>query len=416
GHRPAQPELRAVPAVLHGGPDPQPQNRRRPHHRHAPAPLRPDRRRPGGDPMISDPVILISILGLIVGSFLFGTLTPFWEPAEPVLAADPASPEPDPGSEAGPGRWDADTALAGSVPLTGAAGSPAADGHIVDCGGRPRHGDRQSPFVSPDRLDGDHHGDRHSDGYDPPNDDGEAHGPDDAAFDARRPVMLGSPAPTWIGRLLRTRVEGPPPPPACPYCWADVNLDTCPVVATNLRTDGDGVRRPVSGADISGHVGDYPVVWRPEPHTTWAALFGGEGRTDPAAVGRAEDLPARICGGCATPLPSDFGDRPVFTVGVLGTTSSTKTHFLAAALHSAYHDQALGPMGCHRFAPDEETADQFHALYTSCFYGGRVLPNTKEDDQIRFKPLSFTVTRDNRPLRLLFHDVTGEAFTNRKKR
>jgi hypothetical protein len=243
----------------------------------------------------------------------------------------------------------------------------------------------------------------------------------------------------------------------CPYCGEDITLGACKIVATELvgstaggdvaiqdvqDADSDGLAgagmgrglstaKPRSGSEVlewRGPNGDWPVIHE-APLTIFKAVPRGrlarltEGVPElPSAdeLGPIEDLPARLCPCCETPLPVDIDDRELLTIAVVGVVGATKTHFLGSMLHAAYHEQALQiPLGCTEFAPDEVTAKRFHEdYYLSLFVDGQeVLSATQEEPNARFKPLAFRVTLGDGVRRtLLFHDIAGEVFTDKAKR
>jgi hypothetical protein len=249
----------------------------------------------------------------------------------------------------------------------------------------------------------------------------------------------------------------------CPFCGEKVRLGHLPIVATNVTRgshanspapssgglfgglnrpeesgdppltasprapQGDATVRPVSGAEVLDTVNGWPVVAHapasivdPSQRSLLSRIRGGPQLPPPSELAKPEDLPARLCSSCETPLPVDIDERPLFTIAVVGTNGSAKTHFLTSALHEAYHEQALDAFACTEFAPDEVTSERYHNDYYRPLFSDRVaLESTqvgKED--VRFHPLAFRVAFEQsaRPAALLFHDVAGEVLRDRAAR
>lgn len=248
----------------------------------------------------------------------------------------------------------------------------------------------------------------------------------------------------------------------CPFCGTSIILGECVIVATETDSpsggpvavgisdlfegissedDGSGAStseerpQPRSGAPVSDWAGpneEWPIIHAAplsevtDSHRSrWSRLTSGIPELPTAdELGPVEDLPARLCPYCETPLPADVDDRELLTIAVVGVKGATKTHYLASMLHTAYHDQALyESIGCTEFAPDEQTATRFHENYYLKLFadGGKEYEETPQDgpgaEKVRFRPLAFRATfRDGIRRTLLFHDVAGEVYTNRAKR
>lgn len=224
----------------------------------------------------------------------------------------------------------------------------------------------------------------------------------------------------------------------CPFCGSRLVLGECPIVATELElTNGLGwsddseaapTVTPVSGAHVLAMAGDWPVVakaplaaHRQTYGSAWSKVRGRRQRLPhPDELAPLEDLPARVCTSCNSPLPLDVDDRELLTIAVVGMTGATKTHYLASMVHSAYHGQALAdPLGCSEFAPDEPTAQRFQRdYYRALFGGGELLRSTPppSGDTPRV-PLAFRATfPESGRLTLLFDDIAGEVLTDRARR
>jgi hypothetical protein len=128
----------------------------------------------------------------------------------------------------------------------------------------------------------------------------------------------------------------------------------------------------------------------------------------------SRDIPARICTHCATPLPHEFGDRPIRLIAVVGTPTAGKSHYLAAVLKQAAREQQLKGVGCVEFAPDGLTAPRFqHEYFLPVFSRQRQLRATHPDPDVATVPLVFQVQfEDCDPCLLLFHDVAGETLSD----
>lgn len=215
----------------------------------------------------------------------------------------------------------------------------------------------------------------------------------------------------------------------CPFCGTSLVLGDLTIVATNEylihgRTDD---RTLPSGTPILGWDGreqELPVIARAPLASAGRARHvarAAKGMLDLPAVstaGRAEDLPARLCSQCRHPLPVGIDHCEAYTIAVVGTQASGKTHFLASMLRDAYRLQGLEVVGCEEFSPEEETATRYDRdYYQPLFDDGEVLSGTQADDDVRFRPLTFRVRFVGRePCLVMFHDVAGETLTNRSER
>ncbi len=217
----------------------------------------------------------------------------------------------------------------------------------------------------------------------------------------------------------------------CPFCGATLVLGELPIAATNRHTidvvdDRHDDQKMSSGTPVLSWVESidrFPVIGNP-PLWKNDAL---RSRRSPkqlwplppvTTAGSAEDLPARLCTSCQFPLPQGIDDRRVFTIALVGTGASGKTHYLASALREAYRFQGLEPFCCDEFMPEEETAIRYdEEFYAPLFEELEVLGATQSDDEVRFKPLTFKVTfEDCKPCLVMFHDVSGEIFKRRDER
>jgi len=260
----------------------------------------------------------------------------------------------------------------------------------------------------------------------------------------------------------------------CPFCDARVDYDRLPVVATNIpaslspnltmptltlshvatrsgfgvseSTDHDEDSTSVgasgfrpratvsipSGSPILGWVGQWPVIRKPAAGPHDAGVSGSQRLRRALGVREDEpellpqDLPAYICLRCKYPLPDELATHELYTVGVVGTLGSGKSHFLAAMALEATRRHGLAPFGVTEFAPNERTGVTFQErYYRRVFRQQLTLKGTpREDTNIRFQPLTFRVTVGkscetpfrrspaDRQIALLFHDVSGEVLTN----
>jgi len=235
----------------------------------------------------------------------------------------------------------------------------------------------------------------------------------------------------------------------CPYCDRKIYLGDCPIVATNRGSDagqfgaqfGVGGDIPLGGAD-DATAQRYPVLWRPPPPTVKSepppkSLFGrivdalanvdeDEGPEEDEIItpissfdSAWSDLPARACTECGTPLPDEIGDRQIWKIGIVGTTGAGKTHFLAALLKEAAHNQGLRRWGIGEFDLVETSSELFRDRYEPFWHDHRVLDPTNPADapEVVFRPLIVRVTllRGTRVL-LYFYDIDGETLINRGQR
>jgi hypothetical protein len=230
----------------------------------------------------------------------------------------------------------------------------------------------------------------------------------------------------------------------CPFCFQVLQLGALPIVATSRSiigsaaaqggdgalfdglSDGstkasatDGRRRPASGQEVLGWIGQWPVIAKAPLATVPKAtgirrLVAKTPTLQPLdEAGPREDRPARICTHCKYPLPRTLDTRDWFTIAVVGVNFASKTHFIATALQSAYYDQALQGLGCVEFEPEGPSGEVFHnKYYVPVFEDKKALGRTMQDREgrRRFEPLVFKTEFESssRPSLLLFHDVSGE--------
>ena len=243
--------------------------------------------------------------------------------------------------------------------------------------------------------------------------------------------------------LIRKRV-------ICPYCDRAILLGDCPIVATNHSDDAGQFAAqfdadPRAGGDDGKTFapgGRYPILWQPRPRVLPPPpppknLFG---RIVDALAGAGEDeepdedevvrpvselgfrwgdLPARACMNCGTPLPDELIDRAVLKIGIVGTTGAGKSHFLAALIKEAAHNQALRKWGISEFDLVETSSETYRNQYEPFWHDGRVLDATNPSDapEVLFRPLIARVTylRGTKVL-LYFYDIDGETLINRGRR
>jgi hypothetical protein len=233
--------------------------------------------------------------------------------------------------------------------------------------------------------------------------------------------------------LIRKRVT-------CPYCDETIFLGDCPIVATN-REEGAGQFSSVAATSPGER---YPVLWRKPPETRKVApppppkgIFGRivealanipeeeepdeyEDVRPVSALGYPwQDLPARACSECGTPLPDEIGDRQVLKIGIVGTTGAGKSHFLAALIKDAAHGQALRKWGIAEFDLVETSSEIYRDKYESFWHDRTVLDPTNPADapDVVFRPIIVRVTflRGTRVF-LYFYDIDGETLVNRGQR
>ena len=245
----------------------------------------------------------------------------------------------------------------------------------------------------------------------------------------------------------------------CPYCGSRVRLGDCPIVATeapigklpilsdgagaatrpvNDRTEDAGFDAPSASSGPIAPIGQsgfetvsrsailgwtrsgWPIIRRP-PFVEQVTSSGRRKvtallKTMPSIAGEApiEDLPARACPVCGQPMPIDTGIRPLKILAVVGTIGAGKTHFLASALHDAFHNQSLLPYGYSEFFPDEATAYRFDKyLFEPIIAEMKAADPTTREDFTPYLPLCFRVSRGQRTATVLIHDIPGEALMDR---
>jgi hypothetical protein len=167
---------------------------------------------------------------------------------------------------------------------------------------------------------------------------------------------------------------------------------------------------PKSGRPAIGHLGGYPILWAPSKNT------GTPRRVDPVwSFGDKVDRPARICLACEHALPPAIGILPIDTIGIVGTPSAGKSHYIAIGLPRMGRD--LRRYGFSNFAGTEET-ENYLERYRSRLLEGEVLDKTAPtvSADVRFSPLVYDVTYGGEQRQLLMHDIAGEQFTNQEWR
>lgn len=237
----------------------------------------------------------------------------------------------------------------------------------------------------------------------------------------------------------------------CPYCDKEILLGDCPIVATNRGEDAGQFAAQFDAdegflANGDDHVSSggqrYPVLWRrqpppPPPPPPAKSLFGRlvdalataseEDEDDQyeeirpvSALGFPwQDLPARACLRCGTPLPDELVDRKVLKIGVVGTTGAGKSHFIAAMLKEAAHNQGLRKWGISEFELVETSNEVYRDRYESFWHDRRVLDPTNPADapEVLFRPLVVRVTYlYGTKVLLYFYDIDGETLIRRGDR
>jgi hypothetical protein len=209
----------------------------------------------------------------------------------------------------------------------------------------------------------------------------------------------------------------------CPYCGHRIRLGDCAIVATNYEGAGQGLRteqQDVSSVQLpSGRKplslqNGWPVVCPPLKEKVVHGFLERSMYENSAP----EDLPAFACSRCYYPLPPDIDKRDAYVIGVLGINGAGKTHFLATSLMQAARHQALRQLGCTEFTPDVNTAARFQQQYYQPLVQDRtLLPYTRENEYVRFEPLTFRVTFEGgSPSIIIFHDIAGETLSNVRER
>lgn len=213
---------------------------------------------------------------------------------------------------------------------------------------------------------------------------------------------------------------------SCPFCGEKLWLHKCPVVATwpsplgpHRLDEGaeDGTSNLPSRRPILYWIGEWPVISDPSLNGT------GRIRGLPSSLRRADadtpqDLPARICEACTTPLPDTLGELDAFSVAVVGLPDVGKTTFIAALLREALERDGLHKIGCAEFSPTERTAREMQTRYLRPFDEGTVARTLL--DVGKLLPLEFRVrlrSRDHEEaFALLVFDIAGESIADKSLR
>ncbi len=258
----------------------------------------------------------------------------------------------------------------------------------------------------------------------------------------------------------------------CPYCFHQIELDSCPTIAQNysslggataggslagemlgsmpsmiadayaeavtvpaaagagveegpvrskrrLPTEARATSRPASGAATVGQIGPYPVLFDPEsssqPQQRISGLFGSEPQAfDPV------DRPAKLCRHCEMPLPKNLDKVDVFTIALVGSQYSGKTHYLTAAGYEMLRRQRLRGLGLGNVRPTGSTAMDFHETRFTKVYEQRLAHDrttAAEGLVAAKKPFAMELTRpDGRTCMVLIHDVPGEWLMDSNRR
>lgn len=240
----------------------------------------------------------------------------------------------------------------------------------------------------------------------------------------------------------------------CPWCGETVTLSECSVIATNTKATGGagptaGVASlgefddeptysqtvsdlqtgpvPVSGADVLGYAGGYPIIARSPASQADSGLrkalaAGGLSTLPPLGrVADQADLPSRQCPKCLSPLPAAIDDLPLQILGIVGLNRAGKTYFMAAALAGALYHSRLEVAGIGHFSADEDTSSLFRKEYFNrAFRKQERLQASFErtdDSAPMYRPLLFEVEDPfGRRHLIAMHDVSGEVISNQQKR
>lgn len=230
----------------------------------------------------------------------------------------------------------------------------------------------------------------------------------------------------------------------CPYCDTRVPLGQCPIVATNRMQDGGqfGADPGDHAADDAWSAADTPgtyrdaVLWRPskpqepvrDPYRPWWQrlldwlISSQPDEPDEPEVIRPvsafgfprQDLPARACARCLTPLPDDIAERPVRKIGIVGTTGAGKSLFLRAILTEASEQQKLAGWGVRDFQVDEDSATRLRDQYQSVYDVEPTNPADARDANHR--PFIARATLGTERVLLFFYDIDGETLLDRNLR
>lgn len=229
----------------------------------------------------------------------------------------------------------------------------------------------------------------------------------------------------------------------CPYCGASFRLELCRVVSK--PGEGTGLDSAVHSASVHSagtDPGDRDDGLSDTTTPTARVLYdpatqssapqpapSARGWLGWGAGGRASDvrlrplssfdpalLPRRECPSCEMTLPVYIDEMPSRIVSIVGLQIAGKSNYLGTALHLA-RSGGLEDYGVTDFSADPDTATTFHEkYYLPLFRRNEALDATLKDWRVGHKPLSFSVTMNDRKFLLVTHDVAGELLVNHDQR
>ncbi|MFE7744797.1 hypothetical protein [Nocardia sp. NPDC057455] len=216
----------------------------------------------------------------------------------------------------------------------------------------------------------------------------------------------------------------------CPYCGHVVMLGELPIVATNrIRrragdADGQHSVAPAVNVPVYDVVRGWPVVVEAPLDGTDESLANRVlQKARPPALPLLSDVkpalvPRRLCNRCATPMPEDIDNYPIYTIAVVGTSGAGKTHYLASMLREAVYRQGLESCDFGEFIFDNDSGNRFDSDYFIPMFRQRTtLPSTPEGMDVARNPLVCKVAvGPNDPALVLFHDICGEDLADPRRR
>ncbi|MEU2101873.1 hypothetical protein [Nocardia sp. NPDC019255] len=217
----------------------------------------------------------------------------------------------------------------------------------------------------------------------------------------------------------------------CPYCGHVVMLGELPIVATNRvkrRPVGNGggqqLFAPAVHVPVYDVIRSWPVVVEAPLNTTAERLHNRVlQKALPPALPLLSDVdpalvPRRLCHRCATPMPEDIDNYPIYTIAVVGTSGAGKSHYLTSALREAVYRQGLEHCDFTEFTFDNDSGNRFDNDYFIPVFRQRfLLAPTPEGTDVARNPLVCKVAvGQNNPALVLFHDVAGEDLADPRRR
>lgn len=141
----------------------------------------------------------------------------------------------------------------------------------------------------------------------------------------------------------------------CLYCFQQSQVTDCPVVASVAVPD------PVATKKVLNSDGRMSQIWKRVLRRIWFPSRGGSAP--------AQSLVTRQCPRCGGLLPHRLDDLDAEFIGIVGGSSSGKSHYIASLIRQIEQERALDSLGCVDFYPVvPKLGQEYVQRYYACLY------------------------------------------------